>query len=502
MAEMRQGRQEGLDVSALIGFIRRRGLILLLAVAVGAVAGYAISDSKDPEYSASATLLLRGESTDSGAGVLEPGVPGAPEDRQNLVRSDGVMKIAHRRLQRSVGRRRADELLSNISVFSGQDTSTVEITGTAGSARGAALAANAVGAAVVEYRRVSTIARMRRAQRAAERQLSRLSATDAAAPGLQTQISVLRQAAVLEDGHADITSRATPPASPSSPKPTRDAVIGGFAGLLLGLMLGITREQLDRRVKHSKELEDIFGLPVLASVRRSRALAASNGRALEKLPPSDAEAFQMLRANLRFLNTEMELRSVVVTSPGVGDGKSTVALNLAKADASVGKKVLLIEADMRRPRLGNLLGLESESGLTDYISNSTLELTDVARRVPVVQQTDGGGTPLTMDVVLAGSVPPNPSELINSERMGNLVRRAEDEYDLVVIDTAPAGLVADAIPLMSQATAVVIVGRVGRITGSEAGSLREQLERIDAPAFGLVANFARSEAAGYGYAPY
>ena len=205
----------------------------------------------------------------------------------------------------------------------------------------------------------------------------------------------------------------------------------------------------------------------------------------------------MLRANLSFLNTDKELRSVVVTSPGVGDGKSTVSVNLAKADATVGKKVLLIEADMRRPRLGNVLGIEPGGGLAAYLSDPSLDLVDVAHRVPVGPHTNG--PPLTMDVVVAGSVPTNPSELINSERMPELVREAEGDYDLVVIDTSPAGIVADAIPLMSQATAVVIVGRVGQITGTEAGSLREQLERIDAPAFGLVANFASTGERGYGY---
>ena len=207
----------------------------------------------------------------------------------------------------------------------------------------------------------------------------------------------------------------------------------------------------------------------------------------------------MLRANLRFLNTDTELRSVVVTSPGVGDGKSTVSLNLAKADASVGKRVLLIEADMRRPKLAGLLGMGEEPGLAAYLADPSLKLVDVARRVPVAHHGNGAATPLTMDVLVSGSVPPNPAELVNSQRMIDLVESAERDYDLVVIDTSPAGLVADAIPLMSRATAVLIVGRVGRITDSEADNLRSQLERIDAPAFGLVANFAGGGEAAYGY---
>ena len=142
------------------------------------------------------------------------------------------------------------------------------------------------------------------------------------------------------------------------------------------------REQMDRRVKDSGELEDLFELPVLANVPRSRAIGRSDGRALEQLPPGEAESFQMLRANLRFLRTDKELKSVVVTSPGVGDGKSTIAMNLAKADASVGKRVLLIEADMRRPKLGGLLGIGAEAGLAAYLADPSLDLVDVARRVP------------------------------------------------------------------------------------------------------------------------
>jgi receptor protein-tyrosine kinase len=270
--------------------------------------------------------------------------------------------------------------------------------------------------------------------------------------------------------------------------------------LLLGLALALVREQVDRRVRHPKELEDTFGLPVLASVPRSRALAASNGKALDPLPARDAEAFQILRANLRYLNTDRELRSVVVTSAGVGDGKSTVALNLAKADATIGRKVLLVESDLRRPRLATLLGMGDSDGLASFLSDRSKSLAEVTNRVPVVHRRNGAGDALTMDVVVAGRVPDNPSELIDSERMRELMREAERDYDLVVIDTAPAAMVADAIPLMSEATAVVIVGRVGKVTSDQADDLREQLERIDAPSYGLVANFSGSPAKyGYGY---
>jgi capsular exopolysaccharide synthesis family protein len=489
------------DISAFFGFLRRRGLIVLLAAAVGAVAGYALSKGKDDEYTADATLLLRGGTQNAqGQNNFSPGVPEASQDRIDAIKSDPVEQRAVRRLSRTLGERESAKLVDDAEVTSGEDSGAVTITVTAPTAKAAAATANALALGAIDARRDDTLRRIRRALRAAQADLPGRGQTPTATDNANAQqVANLRQAAATADGSADLTSRATEPSSPSAPKPKRDAVIGGFAGLLLGFVLAMVREQLDRRVKGSRELEDAFGLPVLANVPRSRALGGTDGRALDQLPPAEAESFQMLRANLRFLNTDKELRSVVVTSPGVGDGKSTVSLNLAKADASVGKRVLLIEADMRRPKLAALLGMGDEPGLAAYLADPSLRLVDVARRVPVSHHGNGTATPLTMDVLVSGSPPSNPAELVNSQRMIELVEAAERDYELVVIDTSPAGLVADAIPLMSRATAVLIVGRVGRITDSEADSLRNQLERIDAPAFGLVANFAGGGDAGYGY---
>jgi succinoglycan biosynthesis transport protein ExoP len=491
-------RREGMDISAFFGFLRRRGLIILLAVIVGAIAGYAISKSKADEYTGSATLLLRGNSTNQQQAQFEPGVPDAAQDRESLVTSDPVRARAIRQLTPALGRAQATKLVKKADATSSQDASTVDISIDAPTAKAAAAVPNALGRATIGYRKDTEIARVNRALKVAQNELDKAGSNSPSSVTLTQNVQNLRQTVATADGDADLTARATTPDSPSSPKPKRDALIGAFAGLLIGFILAMVREQLDRRLKQPKDLEDVFGLPVLASVPRSRAFSSSNNKALDQLPPGEAESFQMLRANLHFLHTDKLLKSVVVTSPGVGDGKSTISVNLAKADASVGQRVLLIEADMRRPRLGGLLGIDSQHGLAAYLSDPSVSFDDVANSFPVTNRTNGHGAPSTMDVIVAGSVPSNPSELINSQRMRDLVKEAEENYDPVVIDTSPAGMVADAIPLMSEATAVLIVGRVGRATGSEAGSLRQQLERIDAPTFGLVANFAGSESA-YGY---
>jgi polysaccharide biosynthesis transport protein len=359
-------RTDGMDISAFFGFLRRRGLIILLAVVVGAIAGFAISKSKDKEYTAKATVLLRGSAPNQGGqDNFAPGVAGASADRAALITSDAVRRRAVRRLAPSLGKARATKLVDDAEATSGQDASTVDITSTAPTPKAAAAVPNALGQATIDYRKGTTLSRVRRALKVAQQELQKSPPNSPATGTLQQNVQGLRQTAATVDGDADLTARATPPTSPSSPKPARDALIGAFAGLLLGFILAMVREQLDRRLKQPKDLEDMFGLPILASVPRSKAFSGSDGKALGQLPPGEAESFQMLRANLHFLNTDKQLKSVVVTSPGVGDGKSTISVNLAKADASVGQRVLLIEADMRRPRLGGLLGIDAEHGLRD-----------------------------------------------------------------------------------------------------------------------------------------
>jgi tyrosine-protein kinase len=498
-------RVEGIDISAILGVLRRRLLLIVLTVAIAGAAAYFLSDRQTREYSAAAKLLLQGTVPGQPGSQFSSPLPQGASDRETLVLSPLVEKRVEARLARRVGEPQAKNLVSKLSASSEQDSNVVQLTATASSPRVAAFAANTLAAQNIAFRRGTALRKIRRAQRNAQRQLTALgpgrvnTVKAGTVSQLQEQLASLRSEAAAQDGDALIVARAVPPTSASSPKPKRNALIGAFGGLLLGLALAVVMEQVDRRVRYPKELEEAFGLPVLANVPKTRALA-KNGKALEQLPSREAESFQILRANLRYLSTDRELRSVVVTSTGVGDGKSTVALNLAKADASTGKKALLVEADVRRPHLNELLGLDVKEGLTSYLSDPSVRLADVTYQIPVVHRRNGPDSTLTMDVIVAGPAPANPREVIHSERIRELVEEAEARYDLVVIDTSPAAVVADPIPLMMQATAVVIVGRVGKITADEAEGLRQQLERIDAPAFGLVANFSSGSGKyGYGY---
>jgi capsular exopolysaccharide synthesis family protein len=493
---------QGRDISALFALLRRRGWIIVLCMLVAAGAAYIYSERQDPSYEASANLLLRDPPPAPASMVFGTPTPTTAPDREALVLAEPVKARAISALAKKLGgRAAAAAAVADTTALSAPESKAVTITSTAALGVTSALVANTIAEQNIAYRRARSLGRIRRARLAAERALNRLGPVGTnpqqivSANQIKVTLQALDQAAGVQDGDADILQPATVPVSPASPKPERSAVIGGFAGLLLGFALALVREQLDRRLRRAEDVGETFDLPILANVPTSRAFAA---KGVEALPPAEREAFQMLRANLRFLSTGRELRSVVITSAASGDGKTTVAINLAIADASVGRKVLLIEADMRRPSIGAMLRLDGAQGLAFYLSKHDVQIADVARRVAVAPATNGNAA-LAMDVVVSGAIPSNPSELINSERMSALITEAERIYDLVVIDTSPVGIVADAIPLMSQASAVIIVSRVGRITSVEANALRDQLERIDAPAFGLVANFAGARDKAYGY---
>jgi receptor protein-tyrosine kinase len=277
----------------------------------------------------------------------------------------------------------------------------------------------------------------------------------------------------------------------------RNTVLGGLLGVLLGVGLALLLERLDRRLRDPKEIEEMFDRPILGAIPESRPLARS-GPTQATLLAQEGEAFRMLRANLRYFDVDREVESVLVTSAAPGDGKTTVAWNLASAAAGAGGKVLLIEADLRHPGLANSLGLRGSAGLSTVLAGeATLEAT--VQEIPVQDQANGRGL-RTVDVLLAGPLPPNPSDLLESDRMREVIAAGERGYDLLVIDTPPTSVVSDAIPLIKQVGGVIVVARLAKTTREAALHLHNQLRNLDARVFGIVVNAVGSDSAGYGYA--
>jgi tyrosine-protein kinase Etk/Wzc len=262
-------------------------------------------------------------------------------------------------------------------------------------------------------------------------------------------------------------------------------VLGLMVGLLLGIGGAFFLEYLDQTIKTVQDVDRVLGTPVLGMVPLDAKLGgrAGNGRrpisvitALEGDDPA-AEAYRTLRTNVTFVGAERPVQLMAVTSAGPGEGKSTTAANLAVTLALGGHKTLLIDADMRRPLLHRAFGLVQDPGLTDVLIG--LASAREAIRPDVLER---------LDVLPAGSSPPNPSELLGSDAMHGLVGEVRRTYDYIVVDTPPVLPVTDATVVSTIADATILTVRSGETEEASALRALDQLKRVGARIAGVVLN--------------
>lgn len=490
--------KDGATLRRVLGVLHRRRLVLVLALVLVPATALAVSLMQEKEYSATSSLLFRDPGFDSqvsGARALPPSADPARQAETN-VRLVSLDVVAERTARR-VGRGLTEESVSDRVEVEPQGTSdVVEVTATDASPSRAATLANAFGREYVAFRREADRSKIRDAARLVDRRLARLTRSQRRGKrgtSLQQRADELEVLASLQTGNAELVQTAQRPKSASSPKVVQNVFIGIFVGLMLGVGLAFLLELLDRRLKDPREIGEIFGKPLLGVVPESRAILDAH-RATD-LPPGEAEAFRLLRANLRYFNVDQDLRTLAITSASPGEGKSTIAWNLASISALAGEHVLLIEADLRHPVVGRRYG-PATPGLSQVLAGQ-MEMAEATHSVPV----DGGrGAGAALSVIPAGPLPPNPTELIESATMRSLLGEVQATYDLVVIDTPPTSSVSDAIPLVRQVTGLIVVTRAGHTTREAATHLHRQLENLHAPLLGLVVNgVSRREEGYYGY---
>jgi polysaccharide biosynthesis transport protein len=498
--------EQGGDPRGPLAALRRRAVVIVLTVVVGVVAGLLFSYSQPKRYESTASLLFKPSLLDAQVTGLPLQLPTGDPQREAetnlaLVSLDDVRLRAAARLGPGYTPKRFED---DVDISAKGRSNIVEITASAATAEEAARVANAVAVSFVAFRRAGLRDQVVRAANKVRTALKRRGLAPPVRTVLRANLARLGLLASTQTGDVQFVQRAEPPSDPSSPKPLLFAIIGGALGMVLGLGLALASEQLDRRVRRTDQLEDALGLPLLAVVPRSRAL----GQRTEwggRDAAGDEEPFRRLRASLRHSGGEAELRSVLVTSARAGSGKTTVATHLAAAAAAGGHaRVLLIEADLRRPRLAALLGLPPDNGLSKLLESADSLGQMVSDQV--IPITLGGGSngsgpdgrpELGFDALPAGPPPADPSELLDSSRMRELLRAARSTYDLIVIEAPPPTLVSDAIPLMKQVDGVVVVGRLGRESDPELRELRDELQRFGVTPVGAVANFSRRDANPY-----
>lgn len=295
------------------------------------------------------------------------------------------------------------------------------------------------------------------------------------------------------DALVSVTSLRTaePPASPSWPVPWLALAVGGGAGLILGAGLAFLLHSVDSRVRNLDELKRLVPLPVLGMVMRERRLTPQGVMGKVQGRSMFAESYRTLRANLQFIDAQgLERRTLLVTSTIPGEGKSTAATGLAAALAEAGHAVALVDADLRKPQVASMLGLEGGVGLTDVLLGE----------VSLAEVFQAAGPEGRVHVLSAGRIPPNPAELLESELFGELVDALAAEYDYVIVDSPPVLPVADAAVLSKVVDGVLMVVAVEHVRRPQLETGLASLERAEAPLIGVVANrLARVGVDAYSY---
>ncbi|WP_282071645.1 polysaccharide biosynthesis tyrosine autokinase [Janibacter hoylei] len=284
---------------------------------------------------------------------------------------------------------------------------------------------------------------------------------------------------------------ATTSSTPVSPVPVRNLALGVVLGLLLGFGLAMLRHLVDTTVRTADDVEEITEEPIIGSVLHDPR-AAKEPLIVESDPSSPrSEAFRALRTNLMFVNAASHPRTISLTSSIPGEGKSTTIANLALALAESGSSVCLIEGDLRRPRLLDYLGLEGSAGLTDVlIERATLD--------DVLQPYGTHG----LEVIGAGAIPPNPSELLASEAMSRVLTVLSARFDYVLIDTPPVLPVTDAVVLSTKVDGVIMLVGSQIVRSEQLDASLEALGAVDNHLLGLVLNRVSSSSGGYGAGYY
>ncbi|MFC9333923.1 polysaccharide biosynthesis tyrosine autokinase [Arthrobacter sp. NPDC057009] len=274
-----------------------------------------------------------------------------------------------------------------------------------------------------------------------------------------------------------IVAPATAPSSPASPNLRLNLLMGLAFGLLTGIGLAVLRALLDTRIRGEEDLRRITNSALLGGI--SFDADATKKPLLTQASPHSprAESFRQLRTNLQFAHVSHASKAVLVTSSLPGEGKSTTATNLAIALAQAGQTVALVDADLRRPMVAEYLGLERNAGLTTALIGQA-DINDL------LQQWGNDN----LYVLAAGQIPPNPSELLGTDRMKQLIVGLEDSFDAVIIDAPPLLPVTDAAVLAQQVGGVVLVVGAQKVRSTDLEKSLAALELIDGDLLGVVLN--------------
>lgn len=341
----------------------------------------------------------------------------------------------------------------------------------------------------LNHNRLHSLPRLEQEQLRLQRQLQVARVT------YEQLLKQLQEVQVLENqniGNARVISQALVPDKQVSPIIALNLALGGLLGIILGAGTALMLESLDNSLKNVEEIKRLLGYPVLGTIPLAEKVK-NNDEGSAELPvlnnpySPESAAFEMLQANLSFSISDKALKVIVLSSSIPGEGKSFVAANLAVAVAQLGRRVLVIDADMRRPRQHKIWEQSNLMGLSNILVGQA-ELQSSTKEAL-----------MAMDLLTAGTIPPNPAALLDSQRLHTLIQEATKEYDFVIIDAPPLTAVADAQMLGRLADGLLLVVRPGVVDSAAASETKNLLEQSEQRVLGMVVNGVTASTSRGGY---
>ena len=522
--QIRQGRgpsNKSMQADQLRKLTRKWAIPIIVVTILGAAASYVISHRLTPIYAATGkVLVVAGYGSSSGSGSLNINAGEATSTAASLMTQQSLLQKVISTLHFKMT---PDTLSKNVSAVAETNTQLVDVTADDPSpGRAADIATqlmlayvaqvNALNAQLIKQAGVGIQTQIDGWKATLTQDKQQLSAAlnagqdpTAARDAIQVdenQLSILAGELTSIDSSKVATLNAVSvgefpavPNKPASPNVVLNTVAGGLVALLLAAGFAYLVEFLDQGLRRADDVRDRLDLPCLGVIPKFRHIPG-RGKSHEPNHRHDEavrEAYRRLRINLLFAAPDEDLKSVVLTSVRAGEGKTCTAANLAVALAGSERRVLLIDADLRKPDQHRLFRTTLEGGLTELILK-----TPTAARVQMngFRQTQFAN----LSLLTSGTIPPNPAELLASKRALALLNAIGPDEDLIVIDTAPAGVVSDSFSVAAGASATILVVEAGKTKASQAASTIAALREVGANVIGVVLNkTSRRVGTGYSY---
>lgn len=510
-----------MEIRKYFGLVWRWLWLIILGGAVAGVASYLVSENTTPEYRASASLLI-----DQAPGTANALSESLTEERLASTYKDllGMYPVMQETVERLNLPFSADTLSNKLTITAPPENQIIIITVVDTDPERAALIANTVGEVFTEQNEARQSERFAESIQVWDTRLDEIRGelqdiniqingygdAETLSAELQAELSLLntsrretesrytdafnnRESLRVEEAKESteliLVEEARAPRSAFRPRTEANTVLGVAVGAFLALGLVLFVEYLDDTIKNQEHIKESTGLSTIGAIAYIKGNGKAAERLITRLKPRDpiSEAYRVLRTNLSFSAIDGGLDSILVSSPSPSEGKSTTAGNLAVVLAQMGKKVIVVDADLRRPTQHKIFNVSNNQGLTTALLDSESPLEHHFQETGIQD----------LHVMTSGPIPPNPSELLNSQRMGQVIEALQEITDIVLFDTPPTLTVADASILAPQVNGCVLVVEAGKTRRPALEQAASVMSQTGASMLGIVLNQLKLNRSGY-----